>query len=70
MASFRCSCGEYLIIPATGSVVCWFCRNEYPFKSFDAIQFESQPKRGIIKSENAPVRRFYSRRTDRSSVDI
>lgn len=64
MSTFQCTCGEHLIVPATGFVVCWFCRNEFSLKLNVLLQFEDQPKRPIIKSESVPVCRNQNRRSD------
>jgi len=55
MACFCIKCGEVLVVPAEGSIACWFCGEKFP-SVCAAIDYEPQQSRPIIKSETVSVR--------------
>ena len=55
MAAFKCLCGEYLLLPKNGDIVCWFCQNEYSNGVLvTALSYEPQQSSLVIKSQPNP----------------
>lgn len=56
MAEFRCSCGELLVVPSDGLILCLFCRAEY-LRGFivSDLDYVPQQSRPVIKSSQVPV---------------
>lgn len=48
-------CGEKLLFNGLGVVICWFCQERHDLVGVDdAMQFESQQVRSVIKSSSDP----------------